>query len=157
MGQMTTDSKQEKISGRTYIKDGKIIWESDKGLLSQIPIRDLKIGGEYTTSAGPIEDDWFFVFVLSVNDIRQISAYATGTEEMLEQLGRQLNAALGGQLANSANWKTNVLWPTHFGGQELFSLTEKQPSGTWEKIKLKIGLTDNKEIELTDSLKNFLS
>lgn len=154
---MTTDNKQEKISGRTYIKDEKIIWESDEGLLSQIPIRDIKIIGEYTTSAGPFVDDWFFVFILGVSDIRQISAYATGTEEMLEQLGRQINTELGGQLADSANWKTNVLWPTSLRGQELLSLTEKQPTGTWEKIKFKVGLTDNKEIELTDNLKKFLS
>lgn len=154
---MTNDNKQKNISGRTYIKDDKIIWESDAGLLIQIPISDIKIIGEYTTNSGPFEDDWFFVFILGIYDFRQISAYATGIEEMLEHLGQQVDTKLEGQLADSADWKTNVLWPTNFRGQELLNLTEKQPTSTWEKLKFKIGLTNNKEIELTDNLKKFLS
>jgi hypothetical protein len=154
---MTTDKKQEKISGRTYIKDETIVWDSDEGLVSQIPIKDIKIIGEYTTSAGPMYDDWYFVFILHSDNIQQVSAYATGAHEMLGQLGHRLNFELAGQLANSADWKTNVLWPTSLRGQNLYTLTEKKPKGTWEKIKTKFGLNDNKEIELTDNLKKYLS
>jgi hypothetical protein len=154
---MITDKKQEKISGRTYIKDETIIWDSNEGLLSQIPIKDIKVIGEYTTSAGPSIDDWFFVFVLNSDSIKEVSAYATGTQEMLRQVGQRLNTELSGQLANSANWKSNVLWPTSLFGQELFRLTEKESTGTWEKIKSKFGLTNKQEIELTDKLKKYLS
>jgi hypothetical protein len=154
---MTTDKKQENISGRTYIKDEKIIWDSDEGFLSQIPIKDIKIIGEYTTSDGPFKDDWFFVFILDSDDIRKVSAYATGTEVMLRQVGQRINAELSGQLANSANWKTNVLWPTSLCGQEIFKLTQKEPTGTWDKIKSKIGLISKKEPELNDNLKKYLS
>jgi len=154
---MNTDKKQENISGRTYIKDGRIMWDSEEGLISQIPIKDIKVIGEYTTSEGPIKDDWFFVFVLGSGDIKEVSAYATGTEKMLREVGQLIHTELNGQLANSANWKTNVLWPASFRGQELFKLTERQVSGVWEKIKSITGLTDNKEIELTDDLKKYLS
>jgi hypothetical protein len=152
-----TDRKQEKISGRTYIKDETIIWDSDEGLVSQIPIKDIKVIGEYTTSAGPMYDDWYFVFIANSDNIIQVSGYATGIQAMLGQLGQRLNSELSGQLANSANWKTNVLWPTSLRGQELFSLTNRKPSGIWEKIKFKIGLADNKNVELTDNLKKYLS
>jgi hypothetical protein len=153
---MTRDKKQEKISGRTFVKDQAIIWDSDEGLISQIPIKEIRIIGEYTTNEGPFKDDWFFVFVLDSDDIRQVSAYATGTEEMLRQVGQIITTELTEQLANSTNWKSNVLWPAIFRGQELFKLTEKQPKGTWERIKSEIGLIDDKEIELTDSLKKYL-
>lgn len=153
---MTVDKKQEKISGRTYIKDGVIIWVTDKSeTLEQIPIKEIKIIGEFTTSAGPIQDDWFFVFILSKDDIRQISAYASGTEEILKQVGQHINADISGQLAASADWKTNTLWPTNFRGQELFKVSEKQPTDIWGKIKSKIGLTET-EIELTEDLKKHL-
>jgi hypothetical protein len=152
----TKEKEQESISGRTYIKDGVIIWTTDQSdIIEQIPIKDIKIIGEFTTSKGPIQDDWFFVFILSKNDIRQISAYATGTEEMLKQVGQQINADIYGQLASSADWKTNTLWPTGFRGQELFKTTEKQPTNIWEKLKSKIGLTET-EIELTEDLTKYL-
>ena len=79
---MIRDKKQEKISGRTYIKDETIIWDSDEGLLNQIPIKSIKVIGEYTTSAGPIFDDWFILFVLNPDNIKQVSAYATGTQNL---------------------------------------------------------------------------
>jgi hypothetical protein len=154
---MTTDKKQEKLSGRTYIKDDTIVWVSDEGLVTQIPIKGIKIIGEYTTSAGPLFDDWYFVFITNPHNIKQVPAYATGVQEMLVQLGGRLNSELSGQLANSADWKTNVLWPTSLRGQELFGSTEREPNGTWEKIKAKVGLSHNNEIELTDTLKKYLS
>jgi hypothetical protein len=156
--ELTTREKgKEIISGRTYIKDGIIIWANDKSeILEQIPINDIKIIGEFTTSAGPIQDDWFFVFILSKEDIRQISAYAIGTEEILKEVGQQINADIFGQLAASADWKTNTLWPTKFRGQELFKTTEKQPTNIWGKLKSKFGLTET-EIELTEDLKKYLS
>jgi hypothetical protein len=154
---MKTDKKQEENSGRTYIKDETIIWDSDGGLVSQISIKNIKVIGEYTTSAGPMFDDWYFVFITDPSSITQISAYASGIQEMLGQLGQRLNSDLSGQLANSADWKTNVLWPTNLRGLGLFTLTEREPNGTWEKIKSKIGVSDNKEVKLTDNLKKYLS
>lgn len=152
---MTISKEQEKISGRTYIKDEEIIWDSDQGIISQIPIKSIKIIGEYTTNVGPVQDDWFYVFILDAKDFRQISAYATGTEEMLNEVGQKINSDVHGQLAASTDWKTNILWPTTLRGQELFKATEKRPTNIWERLKLKIGLTE-KEIELTDDLKKYL-
>lgn len=134
---MAMDKKQENISGRTYVKHEKIMWHSGDELVSEIPIKDIRIIGEYTTNDGPLVDDWFFVFVLNSDDIRQVSAYATGIEEMLRQVGQLIRVELTGQLANSAKWKTNVLWPTSFRGQELFELTDKK-------------------VDLTDTLKKYL-
>jgi hypothetical protein len=121
----------------------------------QIPIKDIKIVGEFTTTAGPFQDDWFYVFILDKEDIREISAYAIGTEEVLKQVGQQINADIFGQLAASADWKTNILWPTILRGQELFKTTDKQQTNIWGKLKSKIGLAD-KEVELTDDLKKYL-
>jgi hypothetical protein len=153
---VTTDNKQEDISGRTYIKDDKIIWESGEELLTQIPIADIKLIGEYTTNTGPIHDDWFFVFLLGKEDIRQISAYAIGTKEVLKQFGQKINADICGQLAAKTDWKTNALWPAGFRGQEIFKMTKKQPTSAWGKLKLKIGLTET-EIQLTDSIEKYLT
>jgi hypothetical protein len=154
---MTKEKGQERISGRTYIKDGVIIWATDKSeILVQIPIKDIKIVGEFTTNAGPIQDDWFYIFILDKEDIRQVSAYAIGTEEVLKQVGQQINADIFGQLAASSDWKTNILWPTILRGRELFKTTDKRQTNIWEKLKSKIGLAD-KKVELTDDLKKYLS
>lgn len=156
MSSSTIDIGQEKISGRTYIKDGNIIWESEKWeTLVQIPIKDIKVIGEYTTSAGLLQDDWFFVFIFTAKDIRQVSAYATGLEEMLVQVGQIVNADLVGRLASSAAWNTRVLWPNDFRGQEIFKIIERTPTSFWEKVKLKLGLL-KQEMELTSNLKDYL-
>jgi hypothetical protein len=156
MSSTTINKEQENISGRTFIKDGKIIWETDKwGTLGQIPIKDIKAIGEYTTSAGPLQDDWFFVFILNDKDIRQVSAYATGLEEMLKQVEQIFNADLVGRLASSTDWSTRILWPTKLRGQEIFKIIERTPTSFWEKAKLKLGLL-KQEMELTDNLKDYL-
>lgn len=156
MSTSTINKEQEAISGRTFIKDNEIIWETDKwGTLGQIPIKDIKAIGEYTTSAGPLQDDWFFVFILSDKDIRQVSAYASGLEEMLIQVGQILNTDLVGNLASSADWNTRILWPNQFRGQEIFKLIERTPTNMWEKVKLKLGLL-KQEMELADNLKDYL-
>jgi hypothetical protein len=62
----TKEKEQESISGRTYIKDGVIIWTTDQSdIIEQLPMKDIQIIGEFTTSMGAIEEDWFFVLLLS--------------------------------------------------------------------------------------------
>ena len=147
--------KKEKISSRTYIQGEKIYWISGKRILTRIPINDIKIIGEYTTDGGPYKNDWFLVFITSLKDIREISVYALGAEEMLKELGQQINSRLSVQLANSSDWKSIILWPNIFYGKELFSLTPKQPANFREKLKSMIGFSKI-EIGLTDELIKYL-
>ncbi len=153
---MTADNTQEEISGRTFIRDGHIVWETYKGeQLQTIPIKQIKLVGEYTTSEGPFVDDWFYVFVSGKGEIRRVSVYAIGAEEMLEELGKQLGAKVYGQLATSAVWNTNVLWPPHLMGQKLFETINPQPASFWENVKFKFGLRKSK-IDLAGSVREYL-
>jgi hypothetical protein len=120
--------------------------------LTKVKIEEIKVIGECTTANGPFIDDWFYLYILGTNDIRQISAYAHGTEEVLNKLGERLNIELKPRLVASTKWETNILWPTDLIGQKVFKEISTKPSEFIEKVKTKLGLAD-KEWDLTENVK----
>jgi hypothetical protein len=149
----TTESLKEEESGKVYLNESnEIVWTRDNNVLTKINIEEIKVIGEYTTANGPFIDDWFYLYILGTNDIRQISAYAQGTKEVLTKLGEKLNIDLKPRLVASTKWETNILWPTDLVGQKVFKEISTEPSEFIEKVKAKLGLAD-KKWDLTENVK----
>lgn len=141
-----------KDSVSVSINNDMILWENEGKSITNFPINNIKVIGEYTTSEGPFIDDWFFVFILSADEIKEISAFAEGIHEVLIYLGKIKDAEIYGQLASSTQWKTRVIWPRIIEGQELYERNEFSPQNMWEKIKNKLGPKKFYEIRLTNEL-----
>jgi hypothetical protein len=152
----TTESLKEVESGRVYINENnEIVWTLGADVLTKVKIDEVKVIGEYTTANGPFIDDWFYLYILGTNDIRQISAYAQGTEEVLKAIGEKLNTDLKPRLVASTKWETNILWPNNLIGQKVYKEISTAPTAFIEKVKNKLGLTD-KEWDLTENVRKTL-
>ncbi|WP_196282696.1 hypothetical protein [Hymenobacter jeongseonensis] len=119
-------------------------------IVAQIPIKDLKLIGEYTTANGPFVDDWFIVFMTSAKDWKQISEYTPGMAEVLLALGSHLEADIIGSLAWSTSWKTNIIWPKNVEGQEMWDLLTEHPTTLLGRLKKAMGIV-NKQLVLTEA------
>jgi hypothetical protein len=151
------DAKVERQSGKVLIQNDVLIWQDSEGkLIGEIPLDKVKVIGEYTTSDGPLVDDWFYLFILSQTDLRQVSAYATTLSSVLESISLRYNCEIVGHLSHSTTFQSNILWPSQLKGQKVYdiSMTTK-PMTIWEKLRLSFGQTN--EVELTNDLKTYLS
>ncbi len=149
----TTESLKEVESGRVYINENnEIVWTLGADVLTKVKIDEVKVIGECTTANGPFTDDWFYLYIVGTNEIRQISAYAQGTEEVLKAIGEKLNTDLKPRLVASTKWETNILWPNNLIGQKVFKEISTEPTAFIEKVKNKLGLTD-KEWDLTENVR----
>jgi hypothetical protein len=151
--------EQEKYSGKVYIVDDNIIWEQNNEVIISIEIAKVKIIAEYTNTAGPFLDDWFFVFVMNKNVAWQISAYAVGIDSLLVELSDKFGCVIQGTLFYSTDFRSNILWPKLLQGQKLYSLDvdDNLPrKGFWEKIIIGLGFSKPEEVKYTDSVMNFL-
>lgn len=148
---------REQQSGRVLIKDNELIWQDIAGKeIGKIPLDKVKVIAEYTTSDGPYVDDWFYLFILSQTDLRQISAYATNINAVLESLSSKYNCDIVGHLAHSATFDSNVLWPKGLSGTKVYEVLAKQkPTTIWERLMATFGLA--KGVGLSTELKKYLS
>src|SRR5690554_1437820 len=148
---MSTQSKSETInqSGKTFLKNGNVIWEFDDKSKTEIPIDRIKLIAEYTTANGPFLDDWFLVIYNDKSEYFEISMYADNIQEMMTELGKSLDFELYATLFASADWKTNILYPTEFSGQELWKSGNAKPTSTFDKLTSLIGI-NNTELKMTE-------
>ncbi|OWP63640.1 hypothetical protein CDA63_07555 [Hymenobacter amundsenii] len=140
-------------ANKIIIKDNKLSYEQDPQNRWTLDIDKIKFVGEYTTSAGPLADDWFFVFADTIDQWWQAPTLAVDHEKFWKQLGEKLNCELVPGLFASTNFATRVIYPKILDGQELFvfAKTEVRPKTFWQKI---IGVDDNNEhLELTENVK----
>ena len=116
------------------IKDEVIEYSTPEGPSSfcqnwSLPIRDIKILGEYTNSDGPHLDDYFFVFVLADGSWRQASFYAEGRDDFLTVLSGKLKTKLECGLCHSTDLNSRVLWPEQLIGSKLFTFARAPLTG----------------------------
>ncbi|WP_026980980.1 hypothetical protein [Flavobacterium suncheonense] len=142
------------IINKLTILDDKILYELDSQNKWKLDIEKIKFIGEYTTSAGRLAEDWFFVFADTIDQWWQAPSTAIDHEEFWEQLGKKLNCELAPNLFASTNWATRVLYPKTLDGQELFLLikSEPKPKTFWQKL-FKTN-NDNVRLELTENVKS---
>lgn len=139
MRTMTTD--REKEYGRIEVRDDKVVRTLGGQIRYEIPLTDIKIIGEFTTADGPILDDWFLT-IITDDWWYEIPIDAIGMQQLLTDLGQKLGTTLIIQLANSANWKTRIMYPESAKDQELYDLLKVEPKTFWDKVKKSIGLQD---------------
>ena len=105
-------------SGRIKLENDAIVYELRNQDAWRLPIPDVRVVGEYTTSARG--DDYFFVFATKNTDWFVASFYAEGRDETFAELGRRLHHELQPGLCNSADLKSRTLWPARLEGHPLF-------------------------------------
>ena len=134
------------------IEDNSIICEQAGQTLWTLDIDKLKVVGEFTTAAGPLNDDWFMVFADRPDKWRKVPIEAIN-EQFKSQLSQGLKQEITPSLAASAMWATRVIYPKELEGQELFQVTKlgTKPNAFWRRI---LGNTNAEvNIELTDKVK----
>jgi hypothetical protein len=113
-------------SSHLEILDDTLVYADTRQPSWRLPISSLCVVGEYTNQSGPVLDDWFLVFVATGSaDFYLAPVYATGTEVVRQALGARLGGSFGTSLANSADFKSIVLWPPALAGSELMAFTDQ--------------------------------
>lgn len=133
-------------SGRIWLADGLIHYESQDYGSWSLPVADLRVFGECTTDHGPMIDDWFMVFVTgSAIGWSEASVYAQGVGEFRKQLAGVLGVdSLHGELSASTDFESRIIWPQSLRGQPLFRYSPIEVAG-WRHVlglgKLRIELS----------------
>ena len=150
---MSSTAKNQ--SGKTFVENGKVVWEYNTKRIVEVPIDQIKLIAEYTNDWGPWWDDWYLVIYNRQSQYFEISMYAEGHTEMMTHLGESLGIELSIKLINSADWKSNILYPEQFNGKELWVPKEVKPKSFLGKIKALFGSTKI-ELILTETAKEIL-
>jgi hypothetical protein len=125
------DAVRPSASGRLELLDDTLVYADAHQTSWRLPISSLSVIGEYTNQSGPVLDDWYLVFVAAGStDFYLASVYETGTDAVRDALAIRLGGSFGSCLANSADFKSIVLWPPALAGSELMTFT-RQPRNTF--------------------------
>ena len=147
-------NKKSHLSGKVFIDNGFVYWEVQNNIVLDLPIKEIKFIGEYTTSNGPFIDDWYLVLYCK-NFFKEISMYADGMDKTLSFLSSHYNFDIKTNLANSSTFNTRILYPSELLGAPFWEIKIKESNTLLGKIKKALGFK-NKEILQTDLVNNFL-
>ena len=127
---MSIDNPTRKAESGLLLFDGShISYISDDYGRFSVPLHDVAVVGEFTTSEGPFIDDWFLVFVPRSGDRWfAASVYADGTSELLAHLSTILGCALPLALANSARRANRIIWPAALADRPLLTSAHRSCS-----------------------------
>lgn len=106
----------------------------------EMPLAELKVLGEWTSSHAPSAGNLFLAFVAGPDRILEASAFAGGYVEFMVEAGTLLGAKLIATLHGAANFKSRVLWPSELAGKELFEFYREPARGLWGRLKAAFGL-----------------
>lgn len=143
-------------SGRVKIENGEIYWKAEYTNLLKIPINRIRIIGEYTTIHALHKNEWFIVFVLDNEDMFQMSMYAMGMTDVLNELSQTFNTEFSPLLEDEREYKSNVIWPVPVAGQELYELKVKESRTFFDRFRARLGFGNPVELILTDKVKTIL-
>lgn len=152
-------------SGQVQWADELIEWQKPDGSTVTIYLREVVVIGEYTTDAGPVSDDWFFVFVYRSGEWESVSVYAEGVDGLTEHLSKAYGIDFTKYfLANSTEWQSYVRFPKDLEGQKLFIFEPPQgyqpPITFMQQVKSALGLgvySKSWDVELTEAVKDKLT
>ncbi|MEM9820614.1 MAG: hypothetical protein AAF985_06060 [Bacteroidota bacterium] len=133
--------ERKKWAGHLEIKEQYLVFNYREDQQIKVEIKAIKAIGELTTDADPIAIDWYLIIVKRDNEVIYFPAYAAGLQETLKQLSAILNHEIVPKLFASIKFDSNVIYPKSVDGQKLFQLEGLNPSGTWKKVKVGLGLT----------------
>ena len=125
----------EDHSGELKCTDDLLSYRAAGGSWS-VKISDIRLVGEYTTANGPYIDDYFLVFLTAFEDgWHEASFYARGRDEMLAAISRKLGAPIETGLCDSAQYKTRIIWPEKWKGQDLLEvIPAERKKGLWNRV-----------------------
>ena len=133
---------EEKNTHRTFVANNNIILEVNGIVIKEIPIKQIKVVVEYTNDKGPFLDDWYVLIYYGLSDFFEMSMNTNRIEEMLKELGIALNIELYGSLADSIDWKSNILYPKRYSGLPLWIRQKAEPKTIWDRVKSSFGLSE---------------
>ena len=159
------ETEKKSTSGKVRIEDNIIYWDYENENLLQININEIVVIGEYTNSDGPYFDDWFLTFVSKDGQWQSIPRYAANIDNLTTYLSTKFDQDFNTtNLANSTEWKSSILYPTHLKDKMLFKLkpssTYKTPKTLLDKILSSVGFGNfdtTQDIGLTEDVKNELA
>ena len=141
---------ENEISGKVFISEEKIIWKKKEKTLCDIPLNKIKLIGEYTTSGGPVNDDWFLYFMTSIKDEFHIPMYANGMQELLIRLKDYFKPEIELNLQANAVWANRIIYPENLVGKKIWNLEKLKPITIKEKLMSFIFLIDPQKLVLTE-------
>ncbi|WP_299119070.1 hypothetical protein [uncultured Tenacibaculum sp.] len=143
-------------SGKVTIEKGNIIWRFEDNEVVKVPYEKIKLIGEFTNANGPLMDDWFLVIYNDDLEYYEISMYANNITESLAELGELMGFELYGTLFTSIEWKSNILYPTKFKGNEIWDIVKPEPKSFLDKLKSLLGF-NNEQLKLTKVAENIVN
>lgn len=111
-------------SGRIFLRDGFIHYESDIYATWSLPLSSVRAIGEFTNQDGPGVDDWFLLFLTS-DTAFEASRYAEDCDQFLKDLSSSLGAEVTCSLAPSTDFRSHLVWPPRLKGHRLFEYEAK--------------------------------
>jgi hypothetical protein len=120
-------------SGRLRIDDKDIVYSIGQEERWRIPAIRICVMGEYTTAAGPYEDDFFLVFVIEGGKWYEASFYVKERDAFLSDLSKFFNESINPGLCHSTDWNSRVVWPKELEGTDLFALNSR--GGLFNRVK----------------------
>ena len=116
-------------SGRIKLEGDTIVYTLPEREAWRVPVADVRVVGEFTTTDGPYGDDYFFVFIAR-DQWFEASFYAEGRDSFWAALSQKLGHKLETGLCHSTSLASRVLWPARFEGHQLFDLVPEQRAGS---------------------------
>jgi len=125
-------------SGRLWIEDSIIHYESLHCGRWTCPVADVMLIGEYTNDHGPHLDDWFYVFMVAGRNWFEASMYAKESDSFRDELKRTIGADISTGLASTTDFGSRVMWPQSLNGKGLFDFRKVKGNTLARRIKLAI-------------------
>ncbi|WP_143435122.1 hypothetical protein [Hymenobacter roseosalivarius] len=119
-----------------------------------LDIDKLKVVGEFTTTAGPWNNDWFLVFADKSNEWFEVP-FEASSKQFWSRLSQKVNQELIPGLAASVTYASRVIYPKELVGKGLFRLTSlgENLSANQQQIA---GLNEV-NVEFTNQVKDLFS
>lgn len=136
-------SKPTHSSAPTLTLEDKMLRYAD---IWSLPLRDVRLIGEYTTAAGPAGQDYFIVFV-DANGA-SYDAPAVALEERTAHKLRQRFHSLTFRLLNNTGEASRIVWPPQAADKALYTY-RSMPARTWTDRFQRLFGTRNVEIDLS--------
>jgi hypothetical protein len=93
-------------------------------LVWTLPIDEIRMIGESTTSNGPFGEDYFLCFSTGLTPWLEAPFSSTGIDGVVAQLGSRLGTELKLELFNSVDFESRILWPPEVCGLPMFSYSQ---------------------------------
>jgi hypothetical protein len=108
-------------AGTVTFQDGDIEFRRGKDYW-RLRLDSVCLIGEFTDASGPVGDDYCVTFVQRGSGVRYVLPYDTvGCGLVMDAISHELGAPMTTALANSADFRSRVLWPEHLRDKPFLS------------------------------------